>query len=156
MNVENKEISNSLSFVIISLFIIMFRGKYYYPLNPSVNEFIESNRLIIDFIFMIVTTYIVIESLNIIDFNQYYDENENNKTMKKCIYFMIIVVIAILFMMFTKCNIYIIIICLISLILIDILKVSKFIYILPSLIIIVGFVYEYLKFDGNLIKFLET
>ena len=77
MNPRNEDISNSLSFVLISLFIIMFRGKYYYPLNPSVHKFIESNRLIIDFIFMIVTIYIVIESLNIMDFNQYFDENEN-------------------------------------------------------------------------------
>ena len=71
-------------------------------------------------------------------------------------YLTAIFLLSILFIMFCKCNIYCVISILILVLTIDILNIHKLSYILPSLVIIIGFFYEYINYNGTLLQFFDN
>ena len=149
---ESNEITNYWTFIFIFILVIMYRGKYSYPLNPSIHNFIENNRLIMYFVFIFTTIYIFSHSLNMLD-----NENENENKLKHHFFNILIVFfLSILFIMFCKGNIYSVALVILTVSLIDLSGINKYSYILPILIIFITFIFEYIKFDGNFIKFLET
>ena len=149
---DSNEITNYWTFIFIFILVIMYRGKYSYPLNPSIHNFIENNRFIMYFIFIFTTIYIFSHSLNMLS-----NENENeNKLKHHFLYIISVFFLSILFIMFCKGNIYSVALVIITVSLIDLFEINKFSYILPILIIFISFIYEYIKFDGNFINFLET
>lgn len=152
-----KRLSNDITtywtFIFLFLLILMYRGKYAFPLNKSIHNFFEKNRIIIYFLFIYTTLYIFSHSLNILIIEDNKDKNKLTLDIK---YLTSLFFLSILFIMFCKCNIYCIFLILILIITIDIFNFNKLSYILPTLIIIVGFIYELIKYNGNVFKFLDN
>lgn len=91
-----------------------------------------------------MTIYIFSHALNVLG---------ENKLNFDALYLTLLFFITILFVMFCKGNIYSIILVLIIIILIDSLKISKYTYIIPSVIIIIAFFYEFIKSKKGIYNF---
>ena len=145
------QISTYWTFIFLFLLVMMYRGKYTFPLNRTTHEFIQNNRILIYFLFIFTTIYLFSHSLNI-----FKSEKEESKLLISIEYILIITFLSILFMMFCKCNITCVIIILSLVISIDLLNLHKLSYLLPTSIIIIGFLYELLQYKGNILDFLDN
>jgi len=142
---KSNNITPYWTFVFLFILVIMYRGTYAFPLNSSVKNFFNNHKLIIYFIFTYVTIYIFSHALNVLG---------ENRLNFDALYLTLLFFITILFVMFCKGNIYSIILVLIIIILIDSLKISKYTYIIPSVIIIIAFFYEFIKSKKEIYNFL--
>tara|TARA_Y100000816_G_C25870591_1_gene454416 strand:- start:288 stop:740 length:453 start_codon:yes stop_codon:yes gene_type:complete len=144
---DSNNITTYWTFIFLFILVIMYRGTYSFPLNPSVKEFFNNNKLIIYFLSVYITIYIFSHSLNVLI-------KKENKLNVDITYLTLIFLLSVLFIMFCKGNIYSIIISIIIIILIDTLDINKYLYILPTILIISAFFYEFIKSKKNIYNFL--
>ena len=144
---KSNNITPYWTFVFLFILVIMYRGTYSFPLNSSVKNYFDNHKLIVYFLFTYLTIYIFSHALNILIKGE-------NRLNFDALYLTLLFFITILFVMFCKGNIYSIILVLIIIILIDSLKISKYTYIIPSVIIIIAFFYEFIKSKKGIYNFL--